>query len=371
MLVVFGAAGILGMAWFFPLLAALASRIRRRRRKALVKSGELVIATVIPVHNEAKALESTVDSVKRAAAAARSAGASFALRIVVGADGCSDDSADRARSLKAEVVESRECRGKWRTLQSLTEAAKPADWYILADAGAIWPRSLLLELLPQMRKSNVVAAAPAYRNPSGGFLESLHWRFEAHLKGLENLAGGPVSVHGATVAYRAVALRRVLRELRGRDWCNDDVVIPMLIRALFRGQRLVYLPGKAVTELVREGKRASETQRRRRMASGNAEWVLLLLRGLWRRSPVAALLALRRVFRLLWAYWFLALVVGTLSYLVETGSGRATLAAFGTAAITAAFTRPRAGRGLAAAALASIAAPIYLMLMDWKVVRWN
>jgi len=52
--------------------------------------------------------------------------------------------------------------------------------------------------------------------------------------------------------------------------------------------------------------------RRQRMLHGNVQWARALLPSCFRSNPVAGIIAVRRLFRLVWIYWTLSLVVGLL-----------------------------------------------------------
>jgi hypothetical protein len=50
--------------------------------------------------------------------------------------------------------------------------------------------------------------------------------------------------------------------------------------------------------------------RRNRILMGNLQWTQSILWKNFRRNPVAGLVALRRVFRMFWAYWLVCLALG-------------------------------------------------------------
>ncbi|HUP57639.1 MAG TPA: glycosyltransferase [Bdellovibrionota bacterium] len=308
------------MTWLFPVISrlvspSLAGGAIRSRKTSPAKLPS--IAVLIPAHDEESSIRRTLRSVEVAIAAARRRGLLEDAKIIVGADGCTDSTARVARSLGAEVIESREKSGKWKSISRLIRSAQGADWVILADAGIVWPRHFLLEALPLMADPALVSIAPTYRAPSAGALETLVWNVERHFKSLEVPLGGPISIHGATVCYRRRECLTALRHLGPKAWLNDDVVLPLTLRALFPALRIHYLASVGVYDDLGSGHaRASrEFGRRRRMVYGNLQWIHGLLPAVFERNSAAALLALRRAFRVLWAYWGLALVAGTAALL--------------------------------------------------------
>lgn len=273
----------------------------------------MTLAILVPAHNEERSIAKTLESIHAAIARAKEASgfARFEARLLVGADGCEDSTARVARELAATVVEFPHGQGKWKTLNALLALAGECDWVVFADAGAIWEEDLLVKCLARTRDPRVIGVAPTYRNPSAGALEALAWTLEGALKRMEDKAGGPVSVHGATVLYRHAELVAALEALGSRAWLNDDVVIPLVLRMQNPGARIRYASEASVRDLDPgpEAKAPREFGRRRRMVRGNMEWIRQILLPGWRKNPTVAYLALRRVFRVFWAYWGLAIVL--------------------------------------------------------------
>jgi glycosyltransferase involved in cell wall biosynthesis len=280
-----GALGLLGMGPLFPWLALFL-------RSGTASAGAIAsLDVLIPAHDEAATIGATLASLRAAGA----------QRIIVGADACSDDTAARARTAGAEVREF-SFRSKWRVLRALVDASN-AEWVAFVDAGALWPADLLTRAA-EKAGAGVAALAPSYRPARASRAERLHWAVEAWLKRQENKSSGPVSVHGATVLYRREALRSAFTLLEGGEWLNDDVVIPSAIHITAPELRVEYLDA-CVSDLGL----GAEGRRRDRLVRGNLQWVRFLLPQL-RRNPAAFTVALRRVFRLFWAYWFLFFSAG-------------------------------------------------------------
>lgn len=328
-----GTLGILGLSVLGPLFALPIYHARELVRRPLLRAGRPWIPEsidiLIPAHNEAATIAPTLTSVQRAIRHLEAAfpGICPDVHIHVGADACTDNTVETVKRFPDVLLsEFPTHKSKWKTLQTLCMDSQ-ADWIFLVDAGAVWPDAFLSNAVRRiMHAPRLSAICPSYQPIRAGRLSRLVWQIEFLLKRLEGICGGPVSVHGATVGYKAGPLKRVLKHLDGRDWLNDDVVIPLTLRALFPDSVVLYPAGEIFDEGIRtEGR---EIQRRQRIATGNLQWASHLLPDCFRRNPVAGLLAIRRLFRILWAYWLalaaicLALmnpVIGIAIILLATG----------------------------------------------------
>lgn len=348
-------AGILGLAGAGALAFVLAAMLWRPRPQAFGPSAGLLV--LIPAHQEEKSLPGTLASVRAAAAHAQ-----VPVRVIVGADDCSDRTAALARDLGAEV-EVLAFRSKWKTLARLAQRARDGEWVALVDAGAIWPVSLLSDLRESFLDAHLLAVAPAYFPRGASRIERLLWRMEAGWKKLENLAGGPVSVHGATVFFRAEALRAALSYLSrfGREiWLNDDVAVPFAARLACPGGGIRYWCPHATESRVSDSgirEDAPQAARRKRMVAGNLEWMVTLFPRAIASSPVVALVAVRRVARVLWAYWALALLYAA-CFAFSSDRIWASAAAAAAAALGAGTLVILGKRSLVEAAWASALAPV-------------
>lgn len=371
------------MTWLFPALARLlpnhqsdSSSIKPFSLSAF--EGSVIpptLSILIPVHNDESGLHRTLSSISRAVefAAARYAG--FSVDIIVGVDGCTDDSAEIASAFGARIVNSRFNRGKWRTIRSLILAAEHSEWIVLADCGVLWGEDFFERLIPELRNPGVIGVAPTYRVlPSSG-TDAAVWSVERYFKGLEGTLGGPVSIHGATVAYRRHELLQAVKTLRRKPWINDDVVLPLLLRSIFPSKSIKYLSELTVFDLSISHSDDS-LQRRQRMTVGNIQWIRGLLPMVIRREPVVGIVALRRVFRVFWAYWvtLLALTLGV--YIAEYNLLSASQALFflALAALTiiCLVWRVQSMRRAWQAAVASFMAPLYVVTgIPLNGVRWR
>ena len=390
-----GIVGILGMTWLFPLAASLQCALQKvflnnasqrlaageRKSSEPCRSGSIAsectsshvgsVDILIPAHNEELALPATLESIfkstERLHEHCRVSGLMpVKVSVTVGIDGSTDRTKEIAQRFPVTVMESSTNLGKWNNLQSLASTST-ADWVVFADCGVLWQEDLLVKALPLCADASVAAVAPTYHNPDGGIVERTLWAIERHLKTLEGVAGGPVTMHGATVIYRRSLLIQAFSALGSRGWLNDDVVIPLCIRTLNPDVTVRYEPSLAVHEQPMskaQRKKHREFSRRRRMVAGNAEWMSALLPRTWRSAPLVGLIALRRVFRLFWAYWGLALGAAAFIALTSLLPASASIVLAGTslAILVFAYQASSGVRALLEAATASIAAPYYLYL---------
>lgn len=303
-----GVCGLLGASFLCPLLAWAVARLRGAAARPTRQVPPSFIEVLVPAHDEAAVIARTLASI---AAALKRLGSVVGrlpkVEVVVAADGCSDGTAAVARRFPGVRVEaSGERRGKWTTLRGRCLRSK-ADWIVLADAGTIWPETLLSDIVGSLG-DDVLAAAPSYAPADAGILHRSLWRIEKGLKRIESHSGGPVSLHGATVCYRADVLKEAFKHLGGRRWLNDDVVLPLVIRAQHPEGVIRYPVGEVRDAGLRP--REVDLGRRRRLLAGNREWIRELLPFVFAKSLVVGVLSLRRVFRVFWAYWLACVGVG-------------------------------------------------------------
>lgn len=234
------------------------------------------------------------------------------IRIQVGVDHCTDRTEELALQWAAGngvdlfVTTNPDQPGKWNMLQHLISQSN-ADWIALVDVGSVWDPALFTAAKSHLYNTKVLGIAPSYRAIHSSVLESLNWKLERFIKSIEARAGGPVSVHGATVLYRREHLLKALQELKNDFWLNDDVVIPLALRIQSPLLRLVYLSkndGRAwITDFGVKSETGIEFGRRKRILLGNLQWIRKFYGKAIRTNAVVGITASRRVFRVFWAYW--------------------------------------------------------------------
>lgn len=306
--------GLLGLwgATFLPgLLAAMVSRAQAVPSSTASDCSDdpVSLQILVTAHNEEATVTDTLHSLVEAVAGS----ALPTPTIVVGLDHCTDHTEAVVRDFAKSSAVPISCQhkqgaaGKWRMVAELVRAAR-SDWIALVDCGSRWDHRLLVHATPHLQSKGVQAVSPSYMPDKAGILERLHWRLEQAIRTLEMQSGGPISVHGATVLYRRSTLLVALDRLEGRDWLNDDLVIPLVIRMLNATNRVVYLhfSNPALTYVVDRGLKPATTveyRRRQRIMHGYTQWLQLLVEQRCFRQPIIALHVSRRVCRMLWSYW--------------------------------------------------------------------
>ena len=357
-----GAFGFLGLSVLCPFLAMVGYYFQRRtfgKRElsdAHASGYPARLDILIPAFNEADSIGATLTSIQRSIQHLRSRpstppGPNIFIR--VDADGCTDQTAQVARQFPSvSVSESAVNQSKWATLKNLI-AGSTSDWVVLVDAGTLWPETWLTELVERIgRDRTAIAMAPSYRPLQASRLHCLVWQVEKTLKSLETLSGGPVSLHGATVAYKTSLLKDALVHLGDTQWLNDDVVIPLTLRSLCPEGIILYPVGQVQDAGVKHDR--PDLGRRKRMLLGNLQWVRSLLWDCCRRNPVAGVIACRRLFRVFWAYW----VAGIALALILTFH---VLLLPGLAGLMVLMIWSSSVRQLGGAALVSLSTPLFMM----------
>lgn len=373
-----GVLGFSAMTWLFPAVARLVALGLEKDRSVLPRKAVRRIAILIPAHNEERTLVETLPSMRASIQYLRQRNPEIEVDIRIGADGCKDRTVEIARSFGVEVLEAPVSRGKWRTVHELIRLSAGADWIVLSDSGILWPENFLAECVPYMNQSNTIGVAPTYRNPSAGIVEKIIWEMECFLKTMENAGGGTVSVHGPTVMYRREELLSAFDSLSasGTTWINDDVAVSLHLRLNYPDQKIVYVPKVASwdcpeSHLEASGVPLREFNRRKRMVLGNIQWINLILRPQWRRNPLAALIAFRRIFRVIWIYWILAFGMAVLlGAAIAFGFGYFSILALAVAGVVVAMVGARPIQMLMDSGFVSLMAPYYLIsgqgLSRWK-----
>jgi cellulose synthase/poly-beta-1,6-N-acetylglucosamine synthase-like glycosyltransferase len=312
--------GLFGMTWLWVVLAYFVFKSSGKKIGSMHGLSVSRIDILLPVHNEEALIEASLESFRAAILELNSLYPQIQVGILIGLDACTDQTMQIAKNLNVPCVEVA-FKNKWKNLVSLVRhrtesqgANMQGDWVILADAGVIWPKRFLLNMIPSLMDSQVMGIAPAYYRKNSGILEQLHWIIERYFKRLEStFAGGPISVHGATVLYRRSELEKALLRLKAKVWAADDVVVPLVMRAIYPNRRIVYVESPCESDrIIDQGVLVDHRSltRSRRMVLGNLQWIKHVLPFVIRADCAVGLLAMRRVFRMLWLYWLLSLGVG-------------------------------------------------------------
>lgn len=264
----------------------------------------------IPAHNESSVIAESLSSIRKAFEKNCPLDA-FSYRIHVGCNGCTDDTALKARLALADQVYEWSAIGKWQTLYKFSQLSN-ADYIIYVDAGARWPEDLLTA--PFWFSLNLPSTGGltfSYEPQNLGFIERVYWKLEAALKNFEMKLGGLIAVSGMTMVFHRLSLASSFQFIANHfpniDWLNDDVILPTTIRFLFPEKTVLLLTSSRIDDLGLQ-KPSSEKNRRLRMMRGNLQWIKLFVPLFFKkefrnfsRYKILFLLS-RRILKVFWAY---------------------------------------------------------------------
>jgi cellulose synthase/poly-beta-1,6-N-acetylglucosamine synthase-like glycosyltransferase len=195
------------------------------------------------------------------------------LEILVGCDGCTDRTAELARSFgdpRVTVMELSPRAGKAAVLSRLVPRAK-GDVVILTDANTVFDPGAAKALARHFHDPTVGAAVGRlrlYNRVKRDYEESLYWKYETALKWFEGKIGCVLGANGGIYA-----IRRLLFQPLRHSTIVDDFVITVRIAA--RGWRIPYEPEAVAFEETTEDV-GREFLRRARIGAGNWQAVALM-----------------------------------------------------------------------------------------------
>lgn len=189
--------------------------------------------------------------------------------VVLVCDGCTDATAERARSASLEIpvrlIERDERRGKASGLNA-GAAAAGGEILVFADARQRFDEEALERLVAPIRLYGNVAAVsgsleiePSERGAAAGI--DAYWRLEKWIRREEARWDSVIGCTGAIYAMRKVDFEEI-----PEDTLIDDVVIPM--RALVKGRRILFAPG-AIAYDPQALETRHENRRKVRTLAGN------------------------------------------------------------------------------------------------------
>ena len=275
-LVLFTAIGLLGYSYAgYPLLLALATLFRRKRRAA---PGDPVswpqVSIVISAHNEELVIGRRIENLLALDYPRER------LQILIGSDGSTDRTSEIVRLYRSSNLSFHDFalqRGKAQVLNDLMALAR-GKYVVFTDANTFFEPSAVKELVRGFREvpsACAIVGRVEMRNPEGTVNpESFYWRYETMLKGLETRLGTVLGANGPIYA------------IKGAWYCPlpagtivDDFLIPMLMR-LEHGGEVIFRPSAKAWEMVPETVH-DEFRRRIRIGAGDAHalwhtWRLLM-----------------------------------------------------------------------------------------------
>jgi len=237
----------------YPLLAVVRARLRPRplarpiERRAhpaaipfperRVRAGEPTVSIIVIAYNEASCIEARLENLLSLDYP------SDRVEIIVGSDGSTDDTVERARRYEAfgvrvQAFDTRS--GKPAVLNALVPRAG-GDIVLFADARQRFEPSTLRALVADFHDPSVGAVsgelmleAPEGTAPAGHGA-AMYWRYEKLIRSAESAADSTVGATGAIYAIR----RRLFVPIPD-DTLLDDVLIPL--RIVQQGYRVVFEP---------------------------------------------------------------------------------------------------------------------------------
>jgi cellulose synthase/poly-beta-1,6-N-acetylglucosamine synthase-like glycosyltransferase len=196
------------------------------------------------------------------------------LEVIVACDGCSDDTAERAREAGAHIVLELPRGGKIRAQDAAVQRAR-GEIVAFSDANALWERDaarLLLSAFADPRVGYACGQVRFYQAADGaraGNQEGVYWRYEMAVRARESQLSSITAGNGAIYATRRSAYI-VVDPIMGHD-------LSLPFNMVKRGLRAVYVPGARASEKMVPSL-SGEFARKRRMMSHT--WPILLRGGM-------------------------------------------------------------------------------------------
>ena len=198
------------------------------------------------------------------------------LEIVVASDGSTDETNAIAKRFEPQgirLIVMRDNIGK-SALLSRTVPLLRGELVIFSDASSELEPGALRRLVSNFADPRVGCVSGLYRlkgqHDLRGEGEGLYWRYETFLKRQESRLHSILGAHGAFYGIRKALFQRF-----GESEINDDYLVPM--RVIAQGYRAAYEPGAVAWERETASVQG-EFSRRRRIAAGNCQQIVVLRR---------------------------------------------------------------------------------------------
>jgi cellulose synthase/poly-beta-1,6-N-acetylglucosamine synthase-like glycosyltransferase len=196
------------------------------------------------------------------------------LEVIVTCDGCSDETASRARDAGADLVLELPRGGKIRAQDAAVERAR-SEIVAFSDANALWEPGAARSLVGAFTDPRVGYACGQVRfvqsadGAQATNQEGVYWRYETAVRAYESRLSSITAGNGAIYATRRDAYI-VVDPIMGHD-------LSFPFNMVKRGLRAVYVPDARASEKMVPSL-AGEFARKRRMMSHT--WPILLRGGL-------------------------------------------------------------------------------------------
>jgi cellulose synthase/poly-beta-1,6-N-acetylglucosamine synthase-like glycosyltransferase len=252
----------------YPLVAALAARLGRRRVRA--DEIEPSVSVVIAAHNEEDVIERRVRNLLQLDYPADQ------IEVVVASDASTDGTDEIVERLTSEDPRVRLVagpRGGKVAAQNRGVGASHGEIVAFSDANAVWQRDALRKLVRSFADPAVayVTGRASYEAADGTNREGAYWRFELWLRHQESQLGSITAGNGPIYAVRRSDW------FDQESWCGHDLGLPYLM--VQRGRRAVYDPDAVSVE---KPSRDIEDEYRRKVRMLRGAWVHVF-RGMLRR----------------------------------------------------------------------------------------
>jgi cellulose synthase/poly-beta-1,6-N-acetylglucosamine synthase-like glycosyltransferase len=257
----------------YPLALGALARVRRsatrRTRPAAVEgSSPPSLSLIVAAHNEEAVIEAKVRNALALDYPRER------LELIVACDGCTDETAARARAAGAELVLELPRAGKIRAQDLAVERAR-GEIVAFSDANALWEADAARELAGAFADPRVgyACGAVTFERADGGRgaanQEGVYWRYELAVRALESQLFSITAGNGAIYATRRDAYI-VVDPIMGHD-------LSLPFNMVKRGYRAAYVPGARARERMVPSL-AGEFARKRRMMSHT--WPIVLRGGM-------------------------------------------------------------------------------------------
>jgi glycosyltransferase involved in cell wall biosynthesis len=258
----------------YPVIAALRARLHGRpdRRAAI----EPTVSIIVVASNEADRIDARIENLLALDYPVDR------LEIVVGSDGSTDTTVERARRYEQQGVSVRAFgtrRGKPAVLNAVTPTVR-GEIVLFADARQRFEPGTLRALIANFADPEVGAVSgelvlkPVDGAATAGHGAAFYWRYEKFIRSAESRADSTVGATGAIYA-----IRRALFEPIPDDTLLDDMLIPLRISR--RGYRVLFEPRARAYDCT-SATASHEFARKARTIAGNFQ---LFSRERWVFNP--------------------------------------------------------------------------------------
>ena len=227
----------------YPALARVRAALRpRTRRRAPI---EPTVTIIVSAHNEGDRIERRLRNLLSLDYPAER------LEIILGSDGSTDDTVERARAFASAGVVIEEFahrRGKPALLNALVPRAR-GEIVVFADARQRFEGPALRAMVANFADPGVGVVSGHLIMTAGTDAEiggegaAMYWHYEKLIRSTESRGGSTVGATGAIYA-----IRRSLFEPLAADTILDDVLIP--VRIARRGYQVVFEPAAKAFDIA-------------------------------------------------------------------------------------------------------------------------